>query len=104
MPFNVLILGIGIFNDAPDNPFRNWNCIFVSYATGDFHVDNGDYHYSLPDGSTAVLHHHGYLNYWGLMDQAIKLLSQPAKLFITCWSAGAFGVGLGCHELLSGFL
>lgn len=103
MPINDLILGIGIFNDEPDNPFRNWSHIFVSYSTGDFHVGNGDYHYASPDGSPAVLHHHGYRNYRGLMDQAVKYLSPPAKLLITGASAGAFGASALASDVMSYF-
>jgi len=103
LPFNDAAFDRGIFDDAPENPFRNWSCIFVSYATGDFHVGNGDYHYTAPDGSPAVLHHHGYTNYSGLMQQAVKHLSTPAKLLITGTSGGAFGASALASDVMSYF-
>lgn len=103
LPFNDVAFNRGIFDDTHDNPFRNWSCIFVSYATGDFHVGNADYHYTAPDGSPAVLHHHGYRNYSGLMEQAIKHLSSPTKLLITGTSGGAFGASALASDVMGYF-
>ncbi|QLG40510.1 pectin acetylesterase [Paenibacillus sp. E222] len=103
LQFNDLAFNRGIFDETPDNPFRNWSFIFVSYATGDFHVGNGDYHYTARDGSPAVLHHHGYSNYSGLMEQATKHLSTPTKLLITGTSGGAFGAAALTSDVMSYF-
>lgn len=103
LPYIDIAVNRGLFNDSPDNPFRNWSCLFVSYTTGDFHVGNGDYHYTAPDGSPAVLRHHGYRNYRGLMDQAIMYLPAPTKLLITGYSAGAFGASALASDIMGYF-
>lgn len=103
LPYIDVAVKRGMLDDSPDNPFRDWSCIFVSYATGDFHVGNGDYPYLTPDGSPAVLHHHGYRNYRGLMNQAIKHLPAPKKLLITGFSAGAFGASALASDIMSYF-
>ena len=103
LPFIDLAVNRGLFDHSPDNPFRNWSCIFVSYTTGDFHVGNGDYTYTAPDGSPAVLHHHGYRNYRGLMGQALKFISAPTKLLITGGSAGAFGASALAADVMDYF-
>ncbi|KQO05878.1 pectin acetylesterase-family hydrolase [Paenibacillus sp. Leaf72] len=103
LPAIDLILNKGIFDQAIDNPYRNWNCIFVGYVTGDFHVGNGDFHYTAPDGSPAVVHHHGYRNYRMLLDEVIQYVVSPEKLLITGSSAGAFGASGLASDIMSYF-
>lgn len=96
-------LNKGIFDPSSDNPFRNWSVIFVSYVTGDFHTGNGDFHYTTPDGSSEVVHHHGYRNYRKLIDELIKHVDSPEKLLITGGSAGAFGASALARDVISYF-
>lgn len=103
LPYIDLSVSRGLFDHSLDNPFRNWDCIFVSYTTGDFHVGNGDYHYEATEGSPAVLHHHGYRNYKRLMEVALPYLSTPQKLLITGGSAGAFGASALAADVMEHF-
>jgi hypothetical protein len=103
LPYIDAFVKQGLFDPSQDNPFRNWSCILVSYTTGDFHVGNGDYPYTAIDGSPAVLHHHGYRNYRGLMEQALQFISAPTKLLITGGSAGAFGASALAADVMDYF-
>ncbi len=49
--FGDIIPRIGTFGRSKKNPFREWNLLFVPYATGDFHCGTGDFLYTDPDGN-----------------------------------------------------
>ena len=88
-------LELGLGSAVRNNPFRDWTILVIPYATGDFHIGTADYQYRKPDGSTAVLHHHGYTNYRAIMDEAMAYLGgDPEELLITGYSAGGFGAAL----------
>ena len=96
--------GIGIEDDAPQNPFRDWTVINIPYTTADFHIGNADYEYTALDGSPAVLHHHGYENYRAVMDAAMEYITeQPEELLITGYSAGGYGAAMLTEDLMENY-
>ncbi|MBY9078340.1 hypothetical protein KIH86_02760 [Paenibacillus sp. HN-1] len=103
LPLLDIVTMNGLCSDNQENPFRNWSIIAVNYVSGDFHVGQADFHYTDLEGSPAVLHHHGYLNYRGLMEQAIQHLPKPEKLLVTGDSAGAFATSALTSDVMSFF-
>lgn len=96
--------GIGIEDDARINPFRGWTVINIPYTTADFHVGNAEYEYTAPDGSSAVLHHHGYENYRAVMDAAMAYIdSRPEELLIAGYSAGGYGAAMLTEDLMENY-
>ncbi len=93
----------GLGSAIPDNPFRNWSMLFISYASGDFHTGTNDFPYTDTDGDPAVCNHHGYTNYTAVMQRALPLLPKPDKLLITGFSAGGFGASLLCDDVMGYF-
>ncbi|MBB3069409.1 hypothetical protein FHS14_002399 [Paenibacillus baekrokdamisoli] len=40
IPFYILNMCRGIFDKSLNNPFSEWNVVFIPYSSGDFHVGN----------------------------------------------------------------
>jgi hypothetical protein len=78
--------------DNPDNPFRNWNVVFVSYCSCDIHTgDNGlSYNNALCDDPKAV-EHRGFHNAKLAEKFAREHFLDPEEVYVTGSSAGAFG-------------
>ena len=93
-PFTQLYnIGVGITdNNARLNPFRDWNFVVITYATGDMHLGRNDYHYTNEEGQEKCLHFHGYENFVQSMRIGKTLFRQADKLLIAGESAGAFAV------------
>lgn len=83
----------GVFNTShPDNPFRDWNVVYIPYCTADFHIGNAHPDYVSPSGNPFTLHHNGYQNATEALDWVYKTFpDSPEKLVISGESAGAFG-------------
>ncbi len=98
--------GFGDLNN-PDNPFRNWSAVFVSYCTGDIHWgDNARfYHDPLNGGQTYPLKHFGYENAKVAEKFAREHFVAPEEVFVTGSSAGAYGAvlhGIELHNVFTG--
>ena len=93
-PFTqVFNIGVGITdNNARRNPFRDWNFIVITYATGDMHLGRNVYHYTDEQGQEKTLYFHGYENFMESMRIGRTLFPQADKLLIAGESAGAFAV------------
>ena len=104
-PFTqIMNINVGITDIASDkNPFKDWSFVVITYATGDFHIGCNDYPYTAEDGSEAVLHFHGYVNYKESMKVAKALFSNPDALLIAGNSAGAFAVPALAGELVDDY-
>ena len=86
-------IGVGITdNSARRNPFRDWNFVVVTYATGDMHLGRNTYHYQDEEGQDRCLYFHGYENFMLSMRIAKTLFAEADKLLIAGESAGAFAV------------
>ena len=92
--FGDVVLRMGTFGQSKKNPFRDWNLMFVTYATGDFHCGTGDFSYTDLDGKPAVLHHHGYTNFQLMLKKIKELVPNPEQILVTGFSAGAFATSL----------
>jgi hypothetical protein len=101
--FGDLAAGKGILDNHPDNPFRDWTKVMITYATGDFHVGTKDFPYTALDGSSRVLHHHGYLNYRAVMAEVQKLMPTPESMVVAGCSGGAWGAALLADDVISHF-
>jgi len=72
--------------DNPNNPFKDWNIVFVSYCTGDIHF--GD---SVVSYQGHPTHHHGWHNARVAEKFAREHFVAPDEVFVTGSSAGAYG-------------
>lgn len=101
--FGDLILSRGVYGRSRKNSFRDWNVLFVPYASGDFHCGTADFPYTGIDGKPHVLHHHGYINFHALLDVAKRYVGHPDQIIVTGFSAGAFATGLLCDDICAAF-
>ncbi len=104
-PFTqIMNINVGITATNTDrNPFDDWNFIVITYATGDFHVGNGDWTYTTETGSEEVLHFCGHRNFRGGMDAGAKLFPHCDKLLIAGNSAGSFAVPALAGEIVEDY-
>jgi hypothetical protein len=70
----------------PDNPFRDWNMVMVSYCTCDIHF--GD---ATQDYGDVTVQHKGYHNSKVAEKWAREHFLNPEEVFVTGSSAGAYG-------------
>lgn len=76
--------------DDPDNPFKDWNAVFVTYCTCDVHYGDIDQVYSgiFPD---VAVSHRGFENAKVVEKFAREHFLNPETIFVTGSSAGAYG-------------
>jgi hypothetical protein len=74
----------------PDNPFKDWNIVFVSYCSCDIHFGEASQTYSgaFPD---IDVEHQGYANTRVAEKWAREHFVNPEVVFVTGSSAGAYG-------------
>jgi hypothetical protein len=70
----------------PNNPFKDWNIVFVSYCTGDIHFGDNSKNY----GGTPTFHF-GWHNARVAEKFAREHFVAPDEVFVTGSSAGAYG-------------
>jgi hypothetical protein len=75
----------------PDNPFKDWNIVFVSYCTGDIHFGDSNPSYSGGMQGTANTRHRGWVNARTAEKWAREHFVNPEEVFVTGSSAGAYG-------------
>jgi hypothetical protein len=86
----------------PDNPFRDWNIVFVPYCSCDLHFGDAaqDYANTDPEHPKHV-EHRGYHNARVAEKYARENFPNPEEVFVTGSSAGAYGAwfnSLFLHE------
>ncbi len=74
----------------PDNPFRDWNAVFVPYCTGDVHWGDAVVNHALGNQSVTI-HHKGFVNAQVAEKWAREHFVNPDEVFVTGSSAGAYG-------------
>jgi hypothetical protein len=82
------------FADAtnPDNPFRDWNVVFVSYCSCDIHFGDAAQDYTNTDPAHPKhVEHRGYQNSRIVEKFAREHFVAPDEVFVTGSSAGAYG-------------
>ncbi len=102
-PFTqIMNIDMGIMNmKDPENPFKDYSIIDITYATGDFHVGNNEFPYTGEDNEQHVLYFNGYMNFLEAMGIAKNLIPSPKRLLIAGNSAGAFAVPALTDEILT---
>ena len=87
----------------PNNPFADWNAVFVSYCTGDVHWgDNKITYVGGPPFGNVTIQHRGYINAKVVEKWAREHFVAPDEVFVTGSSAGAYGAvlhGILLHEV-----
>ncbi|MDR7128332.1 hypothetical protein J2X69_000660 [Algoriphagus sp. 4150] len=80
----------GILNkENENNPFKDWNIVFIPYCTGDFHVGNATNTYTV-DGKSTEVHHNGRNNTLTALEWTFANFKSPEKILISGESAGGF--------------
>ena len=87
----------GIGSSMENNPFRDWNFIVISYATGDFHSGTGVY-----EGKKTV-YHTGFSNYAAFVELIKPYVGEPDTLLVTGFSAGGFATSLLADDVIGRF-
>lgn len=80
------------FNDRtnPNNPFKDWNIVFVSYCTCDVHWGENKQLYTGGQGPKTI-EHMGFVNAKVAEKWAREHFLNPSEVFVTGSSAGAYG-------------
>jgi len=83
---------VGGFSDLanPNNPFKDWNIVFVTYCTCDIHFGDIDQTYTGPFPPINVSHR-GYQNAKIVEKFARENFLNPDVVFVTGSSAGGYG-------------
>jgi len=83
----------GFFNlSNPNNPFKDWNIVFVSYCSCDIHFGDAAQDYGNVNPMTPVhIEHRGYQNSKVAEKFAREHFVNPDVVFVTGSSAGAYG-------------
>ena len=80
----------GVFDAAnPENPFKGWTQVFVSYCTGDSHLGAKDLAYTTSAGKALTIHHRGKVNVQSALDWEYANYPAPSRVFVGGGSAGA---------------
>ncbi|GGD77055.1 pectinacetylesterase family protein [Paenibacillus nasutitermitis] len=102
IPFYLLtILGGIMAPNNPDNPFREWNVVYIPYSTGDFHIGQRTTEYKKQDGSSFIMHYNGRSNVQSSLEWIYAHVDKPEKLLIAGESAGGFGSAFWAGEIAS---
>ena len=75
--------------DNPDNPFRDWHYVFVSYCSCDVHF--GDATQEYVGSENITVEHKGFHNAKVAERWAREHFLNPEEVFVTGSSAGAYG-------------
>jgi hypothetical protein len=68
----------------PENPFRDWNAVFVPYCTGDVHWGDAVVDHKNANGMQSVtIHHKGYVNAQVAEKWAREHFVNPDSVFVT---------------------
>ena len=89
----------GILAKKPENPFSDWNMVYIPYVTGDFHLGNNEFRYH---AGKKTLYHVGESNTRLIMDKCKELFPETEMLLVCGDSAGAFGAA-GNAALVAGY-
>jgi len=77
----------GFFDrNIAENPFRNYDFVYVPYCTGDMHAGN-----SVQQYSGGTVHHVGYANYSVLLELIADAFANADHVILAGGSAGSYG-------------
>jgi hypothetical protein len=83
----------------PDNPYKDWNAVFVPYCTGDVHWGDAVVDHTRA-GLHAITHHKGFVNAQVAEKWAREHFVNPDQVFVTGSSAGAYGAIVNSLQLM----
>ncbi|MEM6630802.1 MAG: pectin acetylesterase-family hydrolase [Bacteroidota bacterium] len=89
-PWMMLFMEGILAENNPDNPFNDWNFLFIPYTTADFHTGNQT-EVMEAKGTKRTIHFNGRENTLKSLDWAFDQFPNPEKVLICGESAGAFG-------------
>lgn len=75
----------------PENPFRDWNVVFVPYCTGDVHWGDATVLHEWPELPPSTIQHKGFVNAQVAEKWAREHFVNPDQVFVTGSSAGSYG-------------
>ena len=75
--------------DNPENPFREWSQVFVSYCSGDVHLGDRSADYKGGAGETFTIEHRGIANATAALDYSFDAFPDAERVMVTGASAGA---------------
>lgn len=90
----------GIFSSSKNNPFRDWNFIYVPYCTGDLHA--GSLIGNVPDGPAGQVFY-GYNNMGLVLDLIKPYFGNLNNVLLTGQSAGGFGATFNFIQVAEAF-
>ncbi len=87
-----VLLPLAYMDDAiADNPFRDWNVLYVPYCDGSVFSGNNEVDDSDPTFPDGKRYHHGRQNFSAALDVALERLTTPKRIFLSGLSAGGYG-------------
>jgi hypothetical protein len=88
--------------DNPENPFRDWHAVFVSYCSCDVHYGDAAQDYANANPASPLhVEHRGFQNAKVVEKWAREHFVTPDAVFVTGSSAGSYGAlfhGPGLHD------
>jgi hypothetical protein len=81
--------GFADYNN-PNNPFKDWNAVFVPYCTGDVHWGDSTVTHAFV-GNEVTIQHKGRVNAAVAEKWAREHFVHPEQVFVTGSSAGSYG-------------
>ncbi|MCX8122802.1 MAG: pectinacetylesterase family protein [Spirochaetes bacterium] len=84
--------GIFDFTNA-ENPFKDWNFVYIPYCTGDLHWGKQDTEYTKDGSPSATIRHRGHVNFQLVLEWLRNHFKNPDPdvIFVTGISAGSYG-------------
>lgn len=80
----------GIFDYSnEENPFADYNTVFIPYCTGDVFLGDNVRTYSSEATEAFTIYHKGYVNSSTVLDWTFANISDPSTVFVTGSSAGS---------------
>src|SRR5215207_1737695 len=80
----------GIFDlDRPENPFHDYNIVYIPVCTGDVHWGDNVHTYTDPEEGDVTINFKGYVNASAALNWAYEHFPQPESVFVSGCSAGS---------------
>lgn len=86
---NPALMGGAFDASNPENPFREWTQVFVSYCTGDSHLGARDADFTTSDGKSFTHYFRGKANVQSALNWVYAYRPAATKVFVGGGSAGA---------------
>ena len=91
----------GIFDlDNPDNPFRDYNTIFIPSCNGDVYMGNSVVEYQNAAGDVLTHNFKGFVNGSAAIGFVADTFPTPESIFVTGCSAGSVGSAMFAPYLI----